>query len=166
MKDEKESKIEINLQDMDFDFEDYFKRAGEKFMCDVEMKEFPARIMGVIARKHYGKSSEDGKIEEFAEKYIADAFFNILGGVPFRNALPTPFEPSISDLSAIGERAFKASNMVNDRKKNGEKVSKALMEVAMELNISYESARSAYYTMKRVQEKGGCLPDNFYKKQP
>lgn len=164
MKDEKE--VTIDLQDMDFDFEDYFKRASEGLMCDAERKEFSARVMGVFVRKHYGKNSEDGKIEKFAEKYIADAFFQILGGVPFKEMLPTPFEPSISPLSDIGERAFKVCNIVNSRKNNGIKISRALIDAATELNISYETARASYYSMKKVMDNNSSLPENFYKKQP
>ena len=83
---------DIDLQDMKFDFEDYFKRHGTEAMSDEEAKEFGARVMGVFCRDFFNSDGDPSKVEPWVANYIAKAFYNVLGGIPWAQALPTPFD--------------------------------------------------------------------------
>lgn len=82
----------IHLHDMSFDFEDYFKRHGTEEMCDEEAEEFDARVMGIFCRDFFNSGGDPDAIQPWVIAYLAKAMFNVLGGVPWSQALPTPFD--------------------------------------------------------------------------
>lgn len=154
----------IDLQDLSFDFEDYFRRFAEGTMPDKERNEYTARVIGLFVRETFKSKGNDDSIKSWATDYIANALFEVLGGAPFSDVLPTPFEPQQSLYTEKENRAFNTYCFIENGKRSGKKISDLLMQHAINTNLSYESVRSDYYKIKNALDIGKTIQEAFSKK--
>ena len=158
----------IYFHDMSFDFEDYFKRHDAKEMCDEEAEEYGARVMGLFCRDFFDSGGDPAAIQPCVANYLAKAMYEVLGGVPWSQALPTPFdEPGTQSMyTKKGERGMAIYCAVENGKSDGGGVTNLLAEQAKKYKLSFEAARGDYYKVKKSIEGGNGLPDGFLKKTP
>jgi hypothetical protein len=157
---------DVHLHDLTFDFEDYFDRHGTDAMDDEESKEFSARVMGLFCKDFWESGGNPAAIQPWVANYIAKAFYEVLGGVPFRDVLPTPMEPQESWLTAKGLRAMDVYSYSKGTKDDATTLSARHMELAEKHSLTYESIRGDYYKMKGVIEEGKPWPKGFLKTKP
>lgn len=159
----------INLHDLSFDFEDFFDRHGTDAMCEEEEKEFGSRVMGLFCKSFFEGKGDPAAIPPWVANYIAKAMFNVLGGVPWAQALPTPFDDP-EDQHMYTEKGRRATDIycaVKNGIASGEgNSSELLSKQAKVLNLSYESIRRDYYIVKKWIEGGGSRPEGFLKNYP
>lgn len=160
----------IQLSDLDFDFEDYFDRHGTADMSADEADEFSARIYGMFCRDVYQSSPYDGMITipAWTATYIANNLVQALGGVEWEEIMGLPWDDSskYSYYNDTGLRALAIYSAVESQRNAEEKkgITSALAEQAGKHNVSYETARSDYYDMKKALTKKGPMPNKFLTK--
>ncbi|MBS3996691.1 MAG: hypothetical protein KGZ67_05040 [Hydrogenophaga sp.] len=156
----------VHLHDLTFDFEKYFDEYED--LSDEEKAEFPCRVMGLYCKEFYESGGDPSAISPWVAKYIANAMYNVLGGVPWSQALPTPFDDPESQhiWTPKGRRAMDTYCAVTSGKSDGFDVSAMLCKQADRQNVSYETARADYYKAKNAIDNKQNLPDGFLKKTP
>lgn len=158
----------IHLHDMSFDFEDYFDRYASEEMGEEERKEFGARVMGLFCLDFFNSGGDPAAIKPWVANYLAKAMYNVLGGVPWSQAIPTPFDaPGTQSMyTEKGGRGMAIYGAVENGKSVKAGVTNLLAKQAEKFNISFETARGDYYKVKKSIENGSGLPDGFLKKNP
>lgn len=151
----------IHLMDLDFDFEDYFKRHREGNMSDDEKQDFSARIGGMFCRDFYKSGGDASAIQPWVMSYIVDRVFQSLGGVPWGDLMNLPWDNKTKFFTPKGQRAFDIyAHVENTLKKQPDaNVTDLISEAARNHNVSYETARADYYAMKKgIKWKTGIPP--------
>lgn len=159
----------IHLHDHDFDYEDYFKRYGEDMPSD-ERSDFSARVYGLICRDFYKSGGDPGAIPAWAMGYLVDKLHQVLGGVPWDEIMGLTWEPTIPPLSPLGQRAFRIYAYVHNTQldRPDTNTTDAIAEAASKNHVSYETARAAYYAMKKAMASEKWLehvPPNFLNRE-
>lgn len=157
---------DIHLHDLTFDFEDYFDRHGTDKMDDEESKEFDCRVMGLFCKDFWESGGNPAAIQPWVANYLAEAFYNICGGVPLNQALQTPFEPPSSMFTEKGRRAMDIYAHIQNNRSSGDTISGWLVEASKELNLSYEAVRGDYYAVRGVLKDKKPWPKGFLKIEP
>ena len=152
---------DIDLVDLNFDFEAYFKEYES--LSEREQDEFQCRVMGQFCKEVLLSDGDPSAISPWVAKYIADAFYQVLGGVPFNQVLPTPFEPRQDRYTAKGRRAMDVYCEVENAIRKGGKVTVMFARIATRMNMSPQTISAAYYAAKKAIDAGESLPDNFLK---
>lgn len=161
----------IQLSDLEFDFEDYFRRYHTPEMTEDEGEEFSARIYGMFCRDVYAAEEVNGMITipSWAATYIADKLMQALGGVEWEEIMGLPWDDTTkySYFNAIGSRAIAIWSAIEMQKNSEKKISTttAIAEQAGKHNVSYECARGDYYEMRKAQAKQIPMPQRFLTKR-
>ena len=136
-----------------FDFEGYFEKKGTD-------DEFQMRIMGQFCRDFW-KNGNACDVPYWIMNYIAERFHQVLVGDTFNNALPLPWDPADPVRSRAEELSLSIFCDVTNQLKSSEqaKVTNIIASVAQDYNVSYETARAAYY--KHIK----LLPKDFLKRE-
>lgn len=153
---------EINLNDMDFDFEDYFERFRAGEMGDDEKEEFDARVLGLFCQSFIKSRGDSSAIPKWVAEYMCEQIYKVLAGLEFCTAfrMPEPWQQPTPIYSRAEESAISIfCDIANLLKGDASiKVTNAIAAIAIKRNVSYETARAAYY--KRVKS----LPSDFLKR--
>ena len=128
-----------------FDFEAYFERAGNRELSEEESSEFEMRLMGQFCRDFW-KGGGAG-VPDWIMDHIATKFFQVLIGDNLNNAFPLPWDPADREFSRTEEQSLGIFCDVANQLKSDEKakVTNVIASVAQDYNVSYETARAAYY---------------------
>lgn len=138
----------IHLEDMSFDFEDYFVRFRAKELSEQESEEFHARLMGLYCKCVFSGEKPPGWVSD----YIANEFCKVLAGGDWNDSFPLPWSPR--DKITWGTRAEHDAlqifcDIANLHKQNPEEnITTAIQQVASDHSVSYEKARAAWYKHK------------------
>lgn len=151
----------IHLHDLTFDFHDYFARYAE--LSDEEQDEYTCRVMGLFCKEFFESGGDPSAVSPWVASYIANAFYQVLGGVPFNQVLPTPFEPRQDRYTAKGRRAMDVYCEMENAIRKGEKVTVMFAKIAARMNMSPQTISAAYYAAKKAIDAGDSLPDDFLK---
>lgn len=151
----------VDLQDLTFDFQNYFD--NHKTLSEEEQKEFSCRVMGRFCKELYESGGDPSAVTPWIASYIADAFYQVLGGVPFNQVLPTPFEPTQDRYTTKGGRAMDVYCEVENAIRKGEKVTVMFAKIAVRMNLSPQTISAAYYAAKNAIDAGDPLPADFLK---
>jgi hypothetical protein len=157
----------IQLEDLTFDFEDYFARHGTEAMSQEEAEEFQARIYGMFCRDVYASDTGGQMITvpAWTAVYIANKLIQALGGVEWEEIMGLPWDDTSKYFyyNDTGLRALAIYSAVESQRNAEEKkgITSALAEQAGKHNVSYETARSDYYDMKKALTKKGPMPNKF-----
>lgn len=151
----------INLHDLTFDFDSYFNNHAE--LSEEEQDEFQCRVMGQFCKEFFESGGDPSAISPWVASYIAEAFYQVLGGVPFNHVLPTPFEPMQDRYSAKGRRAMDVYCEVENAVRQGEKVTVMFARIAARMSVSPQTISAAYYGAKNAIDAGESLPEKFLK---
>lgn len=154
----------LHLHDLTYDFEDYFDRHGTDAMSEDEAKEFSLRVLGLFCKDFWESGGNPAAIQPWVANYLAKVFFQICGGVPMREALPTVFEPSPDWLTPKGLRAFEIYAFCKSNSSDQSTLSSRLKKCAETHCLSYEAVRGDYYAMKAVIVDKKPWPKGFLKK--
>lgn len=157
---------EINLMDLDFDFEDYFERFRSGEMSEEEKEEFDARVIGVFCRGVFRSNEDPANIPFWAANYLAEQLYKVLGGEPWTNALPLPWYPREETFfSKKGKRAMEIYCAVENARRSIDSfnVVDLISEQAKKHCVSYETARADYYSVRKVIVMNQEWPANFLK---
>lgn len=122
----------IHLHDLTFDFHDYFARYAE--LSDEEQDEYTCRVMGLFCKEFFESGGDPSAVSPWVASYIANAFYQVLGGVPFNQVLPTPFEPRQDIYTAKGRRAMDVYCEIENALKDGEKVTVMFSKIAVRMS--------------------------------
>ena len=130
-----------------FDFESFFEKRER---TPEEWSEYDMRIMGWFCRDFW-KNLDPNDIHPFVLHYIAKKFYNVLAGDTFNNQMPLPWDPEDPVFSKAEQQGIEIFvNVANQLKADKKaKVTNVIASVAQDYNVSYETARAAYY--KRVK---------------
>lgn len=134
----------------EFDFELYFERAANRELSEEEAKEFDMRLMGQFCRDFW-KGGSAG-VPEWIMDRIATKFFQVLIGDNLNNAFPLPWDPADREMSRSEEQNARIFlDVINQlRSDDKAKVTNVIASVAHDYNVSYETARAAYYKHARL----------------
>jgi hypothetical protein len=136
------------FNDPKFDFEGYFERSRARSLTESESEEFHARIIGMFCRDIF----KERKPPDWVLEYIANEFSNVLHGKEWVDAFPLPWTQRTSILSRSEELAAQIScdvaNILKDEP--SAKVTEIIREVASKHNVSYETARAAWYARRQA----------------
>lgn len=142
----------IHLEDLSFDFEDYFKRADAEELSQQESIEFPARVIGRYCRDIYARKLPPVWVLD----YVAEAFSKVLAGGEWDDELPMPWTvpntshfPSRSMLESI-EIIAEISRLMQENPEV--RVTSAITAAATAHNVSYEKARAVWYKHNRPKK--------------
>lgn len=145
----------IYLNDVSFDFDDYFDRARKEELTSEEFEVYDARVIGLYCRSVYRKEVPPTWVME----RIANEFFKVLAGGDWNDSFPLPWNPMSEAPMFGGSRATKkafemygAIYRLLDADKEL-KVTEAIQRVADENHVSYETARAAWYKYKNQFKK-------------
>lgn len=151
----------IRLNDLEYDFEGYFKRHDEGTLSEQESDEFCARAIGWWVRDTYAGKSPP----EWIGLYIADQFYKILAGGNWADEFPLPWTEGSQTqwLTPKGTRALEIyvgiQSAANDSPASN--VTDLIYEQAKKYSVSYETARADYYTMKKAIDSKSGMPEKF-----
>jgi hypothetical protein len=153
----------VDLQDLNFDFEDYFKRYHDGNMSEDEKRDFSARVYGMFCRDFFNSSSDPGAVKPWVAKYLAEKLWQVLGGVPWQDIMNMPWDVPTPFFTPIGQRAFGiyagVENTLHDTPDAN--VTDLIVEQARKHNVSYQTARTDYYDMRKgIKSKTG-IPAKF-----
>jgi hypothetical protein len=153
----------VHLNDLDFDYEDYFERHGTDRMTPAEAEEFQARIYGMFCRDVFRSGGDMSKVSFWAANYVAERLHEALGGVPWHDIMRLPWDEPTPMFTPKGQRAFDIyAGVKNGGADNpGANVTDLIAQQASAHNVSFETARSDYYTMKRALEWKQGIPKKF-----
>jgi hypothetical protein len=153
----------IHLHDLSFDFEGYFERHRTGEMPEAEREEFSARVYGLFCRDVFRSGGDMRRAAFWSANYVAEKLFQALGGIPWEDIMNLPWDTPTPFLKPKGERALNiyagvTNALVAHPRAN---TTDLISEQAKNNNVSYETARAAYYAVKGgIQRKTG-LPKNF-----
>lgn len=137
-----------HLENLNFDFEDYFFRAREERLSAQEWSEFDARVLGLYCRDTYANKTPPAWVRES----IADEFFKVLAGGDSRESFPMPWHTGEGPvrLSRAAQLALDIFSDIADlMHSNPEvKITTACRQIAEAHHVSYETARAAWYKHK------------------
>ncbi len=137
-----------HLEDLGFDFEDYFARAREERLSALEWGEFDARILGLYCRDTYANKIPPAWVRES----IANEFFKVLAGGDSRESFPMPWSAAEAppQLSRAAQLALDIFRDIADLMHiNPElKITAACKQIGDVHHVSYETARAAWYKHK------------------
>ena len=158
-----ENSPEIDLMDLTFDFEDYFDRYGTNRMSEDEKRDFSARVYGMFCRDFYNSGGNPAAIPQWVAGYIADKLYQVLGGVPWQDIMHLPWDEPTPWLTTKGERALEIYTGVEDALSVTPEANTTdlIYEQAKKHNVSYETARADYYTMKSSIKSKNGMPKKF-----
>lgn len=133
----------IDLSDMTFDFDDYFKRFDEKTLTQEEFEEFSARVMGLFCREFI----EHRAVPHWVMNYMCEQMYKVLGGEEWAHAFPLPWTTETPIRSRSDQLALEMfCDIANQLKADPTaKVTTVIASVASTRNVSYELARAGYY---------------------
>lgn len=157
---------EVNFHDLDFDFDAYFKAYFENSNKSAkDGEDFTLRVMGVFCKDFYRSGGDPSKLKPWVVNYLADAFFQVMGGVPWNRILPTPFDSYQSDYSTIGDRALSIYCEVENKHRSDPttNITFLIAAAAKSRKKSYETARADYYAVREWVENKTPPPKNFLK---
>lgn len=153
---------EIDLADLDFDFESYFERHDRGELDDGELQEFDARVIGLFCRRLLTTTTATGdwtERESFAAYYLAKKLRQVIGGVPWTKSFSIPFSwgEFEHDFTKTGKRAADIFCAIHNalRANPALAVTELIHQQADEHCVSFETARADYYRAKRSIEEGG-----------
>lgn len=96
---------------------------------------------------------KDDPVEDWTMKFLAFAFKRVLAGGPWRSVFMLPGREEPSDWSALStedKRGLEVLFYVRSyEERSSRSTTKAIRAAAEDLCISYESARDAYYSLKK-----------------
>ena len=157
----------IQLDDFDFDFQDYFRRHKAGVMDEDESKEFSARIYGYFCALVDQSDGNSVRLPYWVANYIYKKFRDALGGVPWEDTMALPWDKPTPYFSPKGLRALDIYGKITEalKESSGAAITTLLAEQAGKHNVSYETARSAYYAFKNAVEKKAEMPKSFLNNQ-
>lgn len=134
------------LDDLEFDFEGYFDRFRSGSLTAIEREEFCARIMGMFCRDIFAQR----KPPDWVLNFVANEFSNVLYGKPWADAFPLPWTERTPVWTRAEELALTIACDIAQILKDdqGAKVTATISRVASNHNVSYETARAAWYTRR------------------
>lgn len=157
----------IHLHDLSFDFEDYFERYEKREMDEDEASEYNARVMGLFCKALWESGGDTRAIPPWVADHLAKKFYESLGGVPWGDLMGLPWDQKTPVFTKKGQRAFDIYAYIQNTLKSqpDANVTDLLAEAAKQLNISYETARADYYSMKNaLSTDPASMPENFLNK--
>lgn len=133
-----------NLADFSFDFDAYFARAEQRSLTQEEEDEYSARVIGLFCREVFLRKAPPSWVLQ----HMADRLADVLDGVAWNDALPLPWLPATPLRSRKSQRDMSifceiANALSADPKA---KVTRLIEEAADRHCVSYETARSAWYS--------------------
>lgn len=152
-----------DLNNLDFDFEDYFKRHSAGTLSEEEMMAFPARTYGLFCSAYYKSGGDPAAIPKWVASYVADRLFEGLQGLPWGDVMRLPWDEQTHWLNPKGQRAMSIYTSI-ENKKNAEPESNTTDLIAWqagENNVSYETARADYYAIKKAIDWKTGIPAKF-----
>ncbi|MGE4238691.1 hypothetical protein [Hydrogenophaga sp.] len=152
----------IHLQDLEFDFEDYFSRFPDN-MSDDEKRDFSARVYGMFCRDFYKSGGDPAALKSWVVGYIADKIHQALGGVPWNDLMGLPWDEPKPMFTPKGQRAFDIYAGVKNENRDDPtaNVTDLIAKQASLHHVSFETARSDFYAMKRAIEWKQGMPEKF-----
>lgn len=152
----------IHLHDLDFDFEDYFKRYPAELL-EGEGEEFSARVYGLICRDFFKSGGDPGAVPKWAMSYLVNKLYQVLGGVPWNDIMRMPWDVPTPYMTPKGQRAFDIYAFVENTLLDtpGANVTDLISEAARKHHVSYETARADYYAIKGPLKSGKGIPSKF-----
>jgi len=154
----------IQLDDFDFDFEDYFERYGSGTMDEGEQEEYSARVYGYFCQLVYASKDDPVKIPFWVANYITKKFRDALGGVPWPDTMRLPWDIEENPFfTAKGKRAVDIYRAITNglSADPSANVTSLIAEQAGKYCVSYETARADYYAFKKAVDKKAPMPKSF-----
>lgn len=157
----------IQLDDFDFDFQDYFRRHKAGDMDEDEKKEFSARMYGYFCALVDQSDGQSVRLPFWVANFISKRFRDALGGVPWEDIMALPWDEPTPYFSQKGLRALDIYGKITEGLKgsSGAAITTLIAEQASNHNVSYETARAAYYAFKKAVEKKAEMPKTFLNNQ-
>ena len=145
-----DSSPSYRLDDLEFDFKGYFDRFRSGSLTEIEREEFCARILGMFCRDIFAQR----KPPDWVLNFIASEFSNVLYGKPWVDAFPLPWTEQTNVLTRAEELAMQIACDVAKilKAEEGAKVTTTISRVASNHNVSYETARAAWYSRRNAFE--------------
>jgi hypothetical protein len=165
----------IKLDDLTFDFEDYFARyleqsnmpyeEGNEFsvITKEEGDVFEARVYGMFCRDVFNSVEGDTVTLPFwVVNFIAEKLIEGLHGHRWELFMNLPWDVP-EYLTPKGLRALGIYSAVEDalRKTPDANVTDLISEEAKKHNVSYETARADYYAYKKIIKGKNGIPSRF-----
>ncbi len=148
---------EINLRDLDFDFEDYFKRHADGELAEEEAQEFTARVIGLFCRDFFNSKGDASAVPSWTLNHLAEQMYKVLGGEPWDDALPMPWSKRTSTIEKrTDERAIDIFCAVTNALTANLNlaVTDQIQQQADKHCVSFETARADYYRVKLAFDNG------------
>lgn len=144
---------EINLADMNFDFDDYFKRFEIGMLSEFESEEFDARVLGLFCQSFIRSKGDPAAIPRWVASHMCEQIYKVLAGDEFANAfrMPPPWQQPSSIFTRAEARAMEIFNDIFITLKDDPTLNTVDVIAAVASNhaVSYETARAAYYKYKK-----------------
>lgn len=153
----------VYLDDLKFDFEDYFERFHAGNMSDDEKNDFAARVCGMFCRDFWSSGGKPEAVQPWVMSYIANMLHQSIGGVPWGDLASLPWDATTQFFTPKGQRAFDIYAHVENSLKDtpDANVTDLISEGAKHHNVSYETARADYYAMKKAIKWKTGFPSKF-----
>jgi len=144
--------------DPQFDFESYFAKTGTGTATKEELEEFAMRVMGQFMRD-FCENGATG-VPHWIMNYLCEQFNMVLLGEEWERAFPLPWTTPTPIYSRSQQQALEIFCDVANALKGDPSLSvtTAIAAAARSKNVSYETARAAWY--KQVKN----MPRNFLKR--
>lgn len=153
------------IHDLDFDFENYFKRNKAGELSAEEQREWQARVYGLYCSSYYKSGGDPSAIPSWVAGYVADRLFDALQGRPWADNMQLPWDEPEPWLNPKGERAMAIyCGVENGKRADAQANTTSLIAAqAEEHNVSYETARADYYAIKKGIDWKTGVPEKFLK---
>lgn len=159
---------QIHFADLDYDFEDYFKRYDSGGMDEDERRDFSARVYGLFCRDFFKSGGHPAALEHWVVNYIAKKLMWGLHGEPWGDIMGMPWDEPTPYFTPRGARAFRVYAAIKNtlRDQPDARVTDLIAAQADANHVSYETARADYYTIKASLERKEGLPQRFLNSDP
>jgi hypothetical protein len=149
---------DINLNDMEFDFDDYFERFRSGDMSGEERKEYDARVLGLFCKSLIKNNNDPAAIPKWVAKHMRRQIYNVLSGYQFVDAfcMPKPWQQRATTITRAEQAALDifvdiANALASDASLG---ITDAITKGAKKNNCSFQKARAAYYEHNEHLPKG------------
>lgn len=146
MNDDKDS---IFLEDLTYDFEDYFDKYFKKELSEEERNLFMSRVIGHFCRDFY-KNGNPADVPKWIMSFVADGLYKVLAGEEWAHEFPLPWTTETPIRTRAEQLALDLFCYISNFKTDNpaEKTTDVIAGAAKKFNVSYETARAAYYKYK------------------
>lgn len=156
----------VYLNDLDFDFEDYFERHSAGLLSEEENGDFSARVYGLFCWDIFKSGGDPGAVQPWIANYIANKLKEALNGESWNDIMRLPWDVPTPYFTKKGQRAFDTyAHVYNTQLTQPDaKITDLIAQAAGNFNVSFESARADYYAMKKAfSERPVDIPSKFLK---